>query len=125
MARVSGPLFSMDASGSIGKAITYGKWKGIAWCRVWFSPENPQTAKQVNMRTALNLAVVFFQVTLTQAQKDAYEVGAAGQGMSGYNLYMKRGLDQYIIQITVDVLPTAITSVTGNYPDDVWVWSSA
>ena len=121
MARVTGPLFSMSASGTIGKAVTYGSWKGRPCARTWFIPENPQTAGQTNVRLALALLVAYWQITVSQAQKDAYEVGAQGQGMSGYNLYMKRGMDQYIIQITSAVTPVSVT-VAGNYPSDVFTW---
>ena len=123
MAKVTGPLFSLSASGSVGKTITFGIWKGIAWVRKHFIPENPQTAEQVNMRTALGLMVAYWQGTVTQAQKDDYELGAAGTGQSGYNLYMSRGLKAYIAQLTVAVLPVSVT-VAGNYPSDVFTWSA-
>ena len=29
MAKVTGPLFSVSASGTVGKAFTFGIWKGI------------------------------------------------------------------------------------------------
>ena len=122
MAKVSGPLFSMSASGTIGEAVTYGTWKGQPWARVWFKPQNPQTAKQVNVRTALALTVAYWQATLTQAQKDAYEVGAEGQRKSGFNLYVQRAMDAYITQLTSANTPVSV-SVLGDYPSDVFTWT--
>ncbi len=122
MAKVTGPLFSMSASGTIGDAITFGIWKGINWVRGHVIPANPQTALQTNVRKALRLAVEYFQVTLTQAQKDEYDVGASGKGYSGYNLYMKRAMDQYIIQLGSDADPLSV-AVVGNYPSDVFTWT--
>lgn len=121
MAKVTGPLFSMSASGTIGKAVTYGTWKGRPWARVHFIPENPQTAKQVNVRTALDLALKYYQLTVSAPQKEAYEIAAAGQGMSGYNLYMKRAMLAYVAQLTTSVTPASVT-VAGTYPSDVFTW---
>ena len=78
----------MSASGTIGDAVTYGTWKGIAWVRSYFIPQNPQTADQVNVRTALALLVDYWQTTVSQSAKDAYGVGAEGQKYSGFNLYI-------------------------------------
>lgn len=122
MAKVTGPLFSMSASGTIGKAVTYGTWKGRPWARVWFTPENPQSAKQVNVRKALRLALEYYQSDVSQEAKDAYEAGAAQFGYSGYNLYMKRAINAYISQLGSDTDPLSVTT-SGLYPDDTFTWS--
>lgn len=122
MARVTGPLFSMSASGTIGKAITFGIWKGINWVRGHVIPANPQTAEQTNVRKALRLCVEYFQDTLTQSQKDAYDVAASGQGYSGYNLYMKHCMDEYIDQLGSSTDPLSVT-VVGNTPGETITWA--
>lgn len=122
MAKVTGPLFSVSASGTIGKAFTFSIWKGIQYVREWFTPANPQTAKQVNIRTALTLMVAYWQ-TQSEASKDAWGAAASGFQMSGYNYFMKKGLAEYDDQLTIDVTPTGV-SHTGSPPDDVWTWSS-
>ena len=121
MAKVSGPLFSVSATGTIGKAFTFGTWKGIPYVREHFTPANPNTAEQVNLRTALRLAVAYWQ-SLGQANKDAYDAGASGQGLSGYNLYMKRAMNSYVSQLGTSTLPVSVSS-SGIYPDDVFTWS--
>ena len=123
MARVSGPLFSMSASGTIGKALTYGAWKGIAWVRTWFSPANPQSAQQVNVRTAMTLIVAYWG-TLSDEYKALFNTFAEGTGMSGYNQLCKRALDAYITDHGVDIVVTAV-SVVGDPPVDVWTWTPA
>lgn len=50
MAKVSGPLFSLEARGKVGDAIVYFPWKGVHVVRQWLKPANPQTADQGNMR---------------------------------------------------------------------------
>ena len=123
-AKVTGPLMSLSASGSIAKSLTYGSIYGIQWVREWFKPANPQSTKQTNVRTAFNLAVEEYRDTLTEAQKDAYDVGAEGKDLNGRNLYMQRAMDEYIDQIGSDTTPTSVVT-TGNYPDETIVWSSS
>lgn len=55
MAKVSGPLFSLEASGSYGGALTFGKWKGRQYCRQLVIPSNPNTADQEAARNRLRV----------------------------------------------------------------------
>ena len=50
MAKVSGPLFSLEARGKIADAIVYFPWKGLHVVRQWLAPANPQSADQGDMR---------------------------------------------------------------------------
>jgi len=43
MARTTAPLFSLDASGTIAKAITFSKWRGRQYVRRHAIPKNPQS----------------------------------------------------------------------------------
>ena len=53
MAKVSGPLFSMDARNKLGDALVYIGWKGIKDVRMWLKPTQPQTGKQGDVRLIL------------------------------------------------------------------------
>lgn len=53
MAKVSGPLFSLEASGSYGGALTFAKWKGRQYCRQLVIPANPNSADQETARNRL------------------------------------------------------------------------
>lgn len=50
MAKVTGPLYSMSASGKIANALVFFGWKGINVVREWVIPANPKTALQGNIR---------------------------------------------------------------------------
>lgn len=50
MAKVTGPLMSMDATGSYGGSLVFGKWKGRNTVRQLVKPANPQTAGQTTAR---------------------------------------------------------------------------
>lgn len=55
MARVTGPLMSMEASGTIGKTLTFANWVGRQYVRRWTRPANPQTADQMEQRNAFSI----------------------------------------------------------------------
>jgi hypothetical protein len=50
MAKVTGPLMSMTASGKIGDAIVFSIWKGVAYVRQFVIPANPQSTGQGDQR---------------------------------------------------------------------------
>lgn len=50
MAKVSGPLFSLEARGKIADAIVFFPWKGLHVVRQWLIPANPKTPDQGTMR---------------------------------------------------------------------------
>lgn len=54
MAKVTGPLMSFDASGTIGNTLTFAKWVGRAYVRRYVIPSNPQTLAQEETRNAFS-----------------------------------------------------------------------
>jgi hypothetical protein len=50
MAKVTGPLFSLEASGTVGGVVTYSQWKGRPYVRRHVIPLNPFSADQVAAR---------------------------------------------------------------------------
>lgn len=53
MAKVTGPLMSMSASGKIADSIVFFGWKGLNVVRQWVIPTNKMSADQGNQRTFL------------------------------------------------------------------------
>ncbi len=50
MAKVTGPLYSMSASGKIADAMVFFGWKGVNVVRQWIKPANPRSAGQGDAR---------------------------------------------------------------------------
>lgn len=50
MARLTAPLLSLGASGSIAKSLVYSTWKGIPYARVHVIPANPKSVGQQEVR---------------------------------------------------------------------------
>jgi len=53
MATVTGPLFSLSASGKIGDAMVHFGWKGLNVVRGWVKPVNKHSADQGDARLML------------------------------------------------------------------------
>lgn len=56
MARVSGPLMSLDARNSFAGALVFTAWKGRNVVRQLVTPSNPQSADQATQRTMVRVA---------------------------------------------------------------------
>lgn len=56
MAKVVGPLFSLEARGALGEALVYFPWKGTNAVRQWTKPTNPRDIDQQIVRQKLSLA---------------------------------------------------------------------
>jgi hypothetical protein len=121
MARVSGPLFSMTASGALAEALVYSKWKGREYVRQFVIPQNPQTAKQLNVRKAFTLLVEKWQ-SLGAVVKETWDTFAGQFRCSGFNSFVSRGMEAYVIQLGTSTSPTSVT-ITGDPPADVWTWA--
>jgi len=50
MAKVEGPLFSLEARGKIGDVMVHFPWKGRAVVRKWLKPTNPRDVDQKIVR---------------------------------------------------------------------------
>lgn len=55
MAKVSGPLFSMEASGAYAGSLVFGKWKGRPYVRQLVTPANPNSANQETARNRMRV----------------------------------------------------------------------
>jgi len=89
VSRVTGPLFSLDASGTIANAMTFSKWKGKNYVRLRVIPANPQTASQTSQRDTLAAGVSAWKnnTSLTAGSKSSWDASASGTGMSGFNRF--------------------------------------
>lgn len=95
MAKVTSPLMSLDASGSIAGAITFSKWKGRNYVRQLVIPANPRSAGQQATRAALGAGgrMSSFLGLGSDAQVALNEAAPSGQSGAGY--YVKLQTERY------------------------------
>jgi len=62
MAKVNGPLMSMDATGSFAGTLVFQHWKGRNTVRQLVKPANPKTSGQLTARNAMIAAAAIQKV---------------------------------------------------------------
>jgi hypothetical protein len=94
MARVEGPLFSLEASGTVADTITYSHWKGRNYARTRVIPKNPRSAKQVGVRTLFAFCAAAWKsiATITQATWDDL---AKSLEITPFDAYMRANLKRW------------------------------
>jgi len=73
MAKVDGPLFSLEARGKIGDAVVFFPWKGRHVVRQWLKPTNPQSSLQGYVRGALKAIGKFISKILCISKGSALD----------------------------------------------------
>lgn len=92
MAKVTGPLFSISASGQIAKTLVYMKWKGLDDVRKYVVPANPNTAGQQTQRGYVTAGVGVWHTTVWHdVDFTAWNLFAStlSKVMSGFNAFIK------------------------------------
>lgn len=81
----------MDASGSVGDALTFAKWKGRNYVRRWAVPSNPKSEGQVSIRAGMSLYTLLY-VNTASTVIATFGARAASNKISAFNQYVKEGL---------------------------------
>ena len=122
MAKVTGPLMSLDASGTVAKTATFSKWKGRNYVRQRVVPMNPQAAGQVTTRGNLGVLAKAASAVLTVAKDVALlgslffqnAVSKAPSGQSWISWF--QGI-QHALVVSDNVAYTALSSTIKGYYD--------
>lgn len=94
MVKVYAPLMSLDASGTIGKAITYSKWRGRNYVRKHVTPANPKSVLQVSTRAMMRfLSQAWTDVGSTP--QGSWDAAAAAINVSAFNAYIQGNLQRW------------------------------
>lgn len=101
MARTTGPLLSMDASGSVGNSITFAKWKGRNYVRRYAVPANPRSIAQTSIRTAMKYYTALWKEYTAQLEADYIE-SAQSQKISPFNAWTRAGMKNWKSSIVLN-----------------------
>lgn len=88
MAKITGPLFSQTASGSVGARLTFSQRKTSRQARFQNSQKDIITSRRTPYRVLYSAAVSAWNC-LDLITKDAFRVFAVGMRITGYNLFVK------------------------------------
>lgn len=120
MAKVSGPLMSMSASGKIADAIVFAAWKGVAYVRQWVIPANPQSEGQGDQRIILGgTGRACGKVSVAGGFNTKLSaLGVVPSGQSKQSYLVKYILDHYLS--TVTLYEAEIAELTGATAYTAW-----
>jgi hypothetical protein len=95
MAKVTGPLYSMTASGKIADAMVFFGWKGISVVRQWLIPANKKTEDQGDVRQifgGLGRAAKAAKVDSLYRADAAAHAGGVNTWVSAFVQYVRKGV---------------------------------
>ena len=96
MATVKGPLFSLDASGSIGGSVVFAKWKGRNYVRRHAVPANPNSALQVGTRAMLRFLSQEWS-GLGAVPKATWDTPAEPDNISPFNAFIRYNMSRWAL----------------------------
>jgi hypothetical protein len=88
MVKLAGPCFSQEASGKLGGALVFSRWKGRAYARSLVTPANPRSGNQTGRR-AMWAFLAQEWAGLSEVQKASYEDLAESLSISPFNAYVR------------------------------------
>jgi len=106
MVRVYAPMMSLDASGTIGNAIVFSKWKGRNYVRERVIPANPKSGGQVGMRAMMKYLAQIWSA-IGDAPQASWEDRAAAASVSPFNAFVSYNMKRW----------RNFTSPTDTYPE--------
>jgi len=89
MAKVTAPLLSFGASGTVAKVQVYSKWRGRPYVRRHVIPSNPNTTAQQLTRNVFSVGNSFWKLMGTIAISP-WDLFATGQVLTGRNAFIGR-----------------------------------
>ena len=115
MVRVTNPFLSMDASGTIGKALVAAKWKGRNYIRRHAIPANPRSGLQVGIRAAFTFLTQYW-ASATAGEKTAWGNRAAADNLTALNAMIAMDIDRMRRNLGPLADPTVEATTTVDAP---------
>jgi len=91
MVKVYGPMFSLDASGTLAEAVTFSKWKGRPYVRERVIPSNPKSGAQVGRRAMFKFLTQLW-ASVSAADQATWKDLAEQLVASNFNAYVSDGM---------------------------------
>ncbi len=94
MVKLQGPCLSLEASGQLGGAIVFSKWKGRPYARALVKPANPKSGGQVGVRAMFKFLSQNW-AALSSGLKASWETRADQTVISPFNAYMSLNQERW------------------------------
>lgn len=95
MVKVTAPMMSLGASGTLGNAITFASWKGRPYVRERVIPSNPKSDAQTGRRALFRFLTQNWDAISPAAKKDAWQTIADQLIASTFNAYLSENMKNW------------------------------
>jgi len=109
MARLTAPLLSLGASGSIAKSLVYSTWKGIPYARVHVIPANPKSTAQQEVRGVFATLTEMWK-RMPSGARTPFIYAVRGLPLTARNKHIQVNVKALIDQVTLDELVMSIST---------------
>ena len=111
MVKVNAPAMSLDASGSLGGAIVFSKWKGRNYVRTLVRPSNPKSTLQVAVRSMMRFLAQQW-AHLTAPEKATWLLLAKATSISTWNAMAAFNMREWRQHVAPSAAETALRTGT-------------
>lgn len=87
MAKVTAPLFGFEGAGTVGKSITFSKWRGVKYAKRYTVPANPRSTQQTETRDIFGALNQFWKLA-PSGMTAAFDAYASGRSFLGRNAFI-------------------------------------
>lgn len=110
MARLTAPLFSLTASGTIANALTFSTWKGVPYVRTRVIPANPKSAAQQEVRGIFSTLSEMWK-RMPAGARVPFDYAARGRPFTARNKHI--GVNVAVLQGESDLDNLVMSVATG------------
>lgn len=112
MAKLTAPLLSLDARGTIAKTLTFSGWKGVPYARTRVIPANPRSASQTATRTVFATLGQLWQQMQTLARAP-WTAAAIGKPLTPQNALLHANLSPLIGETDMELFSGSPGALAG------------
>lgn len=117
MARLTAPLLSLAASGTIADSITFSSWKGIAYARTRVIPANPKSDAQKEVRGIFATLNEMWK-RMPQLARDPWQNDVIGLPLTARNRHIQANVKNLMEETTLDKLVMSVAQGQAVPPEE-------
>lgn len=121
MARLTAPLLSLDARGTIGQALTFSYWRGINYARRRVIPNNPNSVAQQEVRGIFATLSEMWKRMPSYA-REPWQKAAEGQPFTDRNIHVRENVAELQGDANLNDLVMSVASGQA-IPMDAVAWA--
>ena len=118
MAIITGPLFSLEAHGSLGDVLTYARLGRTNYTKVHFTPANPRSQKQVVRRLMTGWLTQTWSA-LSDSEKANFNSMATSWNLSPYHAWLKFNSQRW----TSNLMPAKLLPTGFDFTPNVMIFN--